>query len=187
MLNGRLAPLKTANPTAAWPTLIGMAAGNCIDLLAEGWFSPTATPSGFPFNYFVWAAACTVVEVDVLTGELQILSTDLVYDCGESLNPLVDVGQVEGAFVMGLGEYLTEDVVFDADGKLLSVGSFEYKPPFPLDIPQKMNVRWRGRYSCCLRLYLCLCLFVVSVSGCHSWHELRLDRVCGAMNACRSR
>ncbi len=52
----------------------------------------------FPFGdvgrYFVFAAACTVVEVDVLTGELQILSTDLVYDCGESLNPLVDIGQV---------------------------------------------------------------------------------------------
>jgi xanthine dehydrogenase/oxidase len=71
----------------------------------------------------------------------QILSTDLVYDCGESLNPLIDVGQVEGAFVMGLGLFLTENLAFDStSGQLLSVGTFEYKPMFPLDIPQQMTV-----------------------------------------------
>lgn len=70
----------------------------------------------------------------------QILSTDLVYDCGESLNPLIDVGQVEGAYVMGLGLFLTENLAFDSTGQLLSVGTFEYKPMFPLDIPQQMTV-----------------------------------------------
>ena len=94
VLNQRLAPIKAANPTAKWADLIGAASGACVDLRAEGWVSPPTTPSGGPFNYYVWAAACTIVEVDVLTGELQILSTDIVYDCGESLNPLVDVGQV---------------------------------------------------------------------------------------------
>lgn len=71
---------------------------------------------------------------------LQLLQSDIVYDCGESLNPLLDVGQVEGAFVMGLGEFLTEQVVYSPTGELLSMGTFEYKPPTTLDIPQVMNV-----------------------------------------------
>ena len=80
-----------------------------------------------------------------------------MYDCGQSLNPLLDVGQVEGAFVMGLGLFLTEDVVFDGTtGDLLSVGTFEYKPPFPLDIPQKMAVR--PDLGC-----VCACVCVPSV------------------------
>jgi xanthine dehydrogenase molybdopterin-binding subunit B len=63
------------------------------------------------------------------------------------------MAQVEGAFVMGLGEFLTEQVVFSPDGQLLSVGTFEYKPPFPLDIPQTMVVR--GKRGTSRIFYLC--------------------------------
>jgi len=141
VINTRLAPVKAANPKATWPQLVSAASSMAIDLLAEGWFSPTSTPTGNVFQYFVYAAATSVVEIDVLTGELEILSTEMVYDCGESLNPLIDVGQIEGAYVMGLGLFLTEDVAFDGTtGELLSVGTFEYKPPYSLDIPQTMNV-----------------------------------------------
>lgn len=53
------------------------------------------------FDYFVWAAACVEVRVDVLTGETHVLRVDIVYDAGQSLNPIVDIGQIEGAFVQG--------------------------------------------------------------------------------------
>ncbi len=99
----------------------------------------------------MYAAAASVVEVDVLTGELevsllllpaaawklllnaslrvraQILSSDIVFDAGSSLNPLLDVGQVEGAFVIGLGHYLSESVDYSPEGVLESAGTFEYK------------------------------------------------------------
>lgn len=142
VLIARLAPTKAANPSYTWVQLVNAATNAGVDLLAEGFYSPTSNPSGgTQFQYFVFAAAVSVVEIDVLTGELEILSTELVYDCGQSLNPLVDVGQIEGAFVFGLGLFLTEDVAFDPlSGQLLSVGTFEYKPPFALDIPQAMSV-----------------------------------------------
>lgn len=72
IINTRLAPVKTSNPTATWPELIGIASGNGIDLLAEGWFSPLQTVPTQVFQYYVFAAACTVVEIDVLTGELEV-------------------------------------------------------------------------------------------------------------------
>jgi xanthine dehydrogenase molybdopterin-binding subunit B len=122
-----------------WPQLIVAASGMQLDLNAEGIFSDFGDT--MPFKYFVYAAACSTVEIDVLTGEVELLTSDIVYDAGQSLNPLLDVGQIEGAFVMGLGEFLTEQFVYDTAGNLLSMGTFEYKPPTTLDIPQTMNVR----------------------------------------------
>ena len=75
----------------------------------------------------------------MLTGEVQLKDCNIVYDAGNSLNPLLDVGQVEGAFVMGLGEYLQELLAYDSHGTMVSVGTWEYKPPFPLDIPETMK------------------------------------------------
>jgi xanthine dehydrogenase/oxidase len=81
IINTRLAPVKTANPSASWPELIGMAAGGGIDLLAEGWFSPLQTVPTQVFQYYVFAAACTVVEIDVLTGELEVSMVFVVIAC----------------------------------------------------------------------------------------------------------
>ena len=61
-----------------------------VSLNAEGWFSPVDNPNGQPFQYFVYAACVTEVELDVLSGDMHILSSDIVYDCGKSLNPAVD-------------------------------------------------------------------------------------------------
>jgi xanthine dehydrogenase/oxidase len=98
-------------------------------------------PQGDTFDYFVYAAACSEVELDVLTGELNILSADIVYDCGISLNPAIDIGQIEGGFVMGIGLYLQEDVVYaEADGELLTQGTWEYKVPCSTDIPEQLKV-----------------------------------------------
>jgi xanthine dehydrogenase molybdopterin-binding subunit B/xanthine dehydrogenase iron-sulfur cluster and FAD-binding subunit A len=92
-------------------------------------------------GYHNYGAAVSEVEIDVLTGESTILSSDILYDCGRSLNPAIDIGQVEGGFVMGLGYYLREDHVVDEDtGRMRSDGTWEYKPPCSQDIPVEFNV-----------------------------------------------
>ncbi len=82
-----------------------------------------------------------VVEIDVLTGETQVLSVDMLYDCGQSVNPTIDIGQIQGGFVMAMGYHLTENIVFDpSTGALLSNNTWEYKPPLACDIPVSFNV-----------------------------------------------
>ena len=112
--------------------------GAGVSLSADGWNNPTCSSE---FQYFVWVATAAVVELDVLTGEASVISADIQYDCGEQLNAYIDVGQIEGGFIMGLGYFLTEKVVFDQAGALKSVGTWEYKPPGMLDIPREFNVR----------------------------------------------
>lgn len=92
-------------------------------------------------TYEVYAAACSVVELDVLTGEFHILSASVVYDCGESLNPLIDIGQVEGCFVQGAGCCLLEKIARSTrDNRVVSNGTWEYKVPQSLDIPVEFDV-----------------------------------------------
>ena len=86
---------------------------------------------------------CSVAEVDVLTGEVKILSSDIVYDMGWSMNPALDIGQVEGAFVQGIGYLLTEKLVFepsgDEKGRLNTTNTWRYKIPAVTTIPLEMN------------------------------------------------
>jgi xanthine dehydrogenase/oxidase len=107
----------------------------------------TSVPPGGAVDSFVgftYSAACSVVEVDVLTGEVKILSSDIVYDMGWSLNPAIDIGQVEGAFVQGIGYLLTEKLVFEQSGpekgRLNTVNTWRYKPPAMSTIPLELNV-----------------------------------------------
>jgi xanthine dehydrogenase/oxidase len=71
---------------------------------------------------------------------VNVLSSEIVYDCGRSLNPAVDIGQIEGGFVMGLGYFLQEKMEYDSNGLLESIGSWEYKPPLAQDIPALFNI-----------------------------------------------
>lgn len=95
------------------------------------------------FVGFTYSAACSVAEVDVLTGEVKILSSDIVYDMGWSMNPALDIGQVEGAFVQGIGYLLTEKLVFepsgDEKGRLNTTNTWRYKIPAVTTIPLQMN------------------------------------------------
>jgi xanthine dehydrogenase large subunit len=95
------------------------------------------------FVGFTYSAACSVTEVDVLTGEVKILSSDIVYDMGWSLNPALDIGQVEGAFVQGIGYLLTEKLVFEQTGeekgRLNTTNTWRYKIPAVTTIPLQMN------------------------------------------------
>lgn len=107
--------------------------------------SSTGRPGGYDsFPGFTYSAACSVVEVDILTGEVKVLSADIVYDMGWSLNPAIDVGQVEGAFVQGLGYVLSEKLAFEPSGpeagRLNSVNTWRYKPPAVTSIPLELNV-----------------------------------------------
>ncbi|MFD7658219.1 molybdopterin cofactor-binding domain-containing protein, partial [Actinosynnema sp. NPDC059797] len=106
----------------------------------------TAPPGGAVDSFcgFTYSAACSTVEVDVLTGEVKVLSSDLAYDIGWSLNPALDIGQVEGAFVQGIGYVLTEDLVFEPagrpdEGRLNTVNTWRYKPPAVTTIPLEFN------------------------------------------------
>jgi len=90
--------------------------------------------------YNSYCAAVQEVEVDIITGETMLLRTDILFDAGVSLNPAVDIGQVEGGFVMGLGLVLTEEVLYDKEGKLITFNTWEYKPMSALDIPLDIRV-----------------------------------------------
>jgi len=98
----------------------------------------------YHFTGYTYSAACTEVEVDVLTGETTVLRADVLYDMGKSLNPAIDIGQVEGAYVQGLGYVLSEDVVFQPDGPragaLNADNTWLYKVPATTSIPIELNV-----------------------------------------------
>jgi xanthine dehydrogenase large subunit len=95
---------------------------------------------GKPFFYFAQGAAVTEVVIDTLTGENRILRTDLLHDAGASLNPALDIGQVEGAFVQGAGWLTTEELVWDAKGRLRTHAPATYKIPACSDRPEIFNV-----------------------------------------------
>jgi xanthine dehydrogenase molybdopterin-binding subunit B len=123
-----------------WPQLIQSALGQGVNLSSTAFFDPTQNDNGYEFSYFVYGAACSIVELDILTGELEILRTDIVYDGGISLNPAMDIGQVEGAFVQGIGFFFTEEIVTNLSGRIVNNGTWDYKPPGALDIPIAFNV-----------------------------------------------
>jgi xanthine dehydrogenase/oxidase len=133
----------------AWPDIVKKAYELRIDLTAEALYrSPEITgfdahsTSNKPFLYFTYSAACSEVEIDVLTGEFDIRRTDILYDAGRSLNPLIDTGQIEGGFVQGLGNLTTEEIYYDdshGDGAPLSSNFWNYKPPCSKAIPAEFN------------------------------------------------
>jgi xanthine dehydrogenase large subunit len=100
-----------------------------------------AAMKGRPFFYFSFGAAAAEVAIDTLTGESRVLRVDLVQDCGTSLNPAIDLGQIEGAFVQGQGWLTCEELWWDKEGHLRTVGPSTYKIPGSRDAPAIFNVR----------------------------------------------
>lgn len=99
-----------------------------------------ANGRGRPFFYFATGAAVSEVLVDTLTGEYRVLRVDILHDVGSSLNPALDIGQVEGAFIQGMGWLTTEELRWDEQGKLLTTGAATYKIPTAADMPPIFNV-----------------------------------------------
>ncbi|CAM0905430.1 unnamed protein product [Alopecurus aequalis] len=135
----RLKPLKEKlqekQGRVSWDGLISEAKMASVDLSAREYYIPG--PSGSYLNY---GAAASEVEIDLLTGATIILRSDLIYDCGQSLNPAVDLGQVEGAFVQGIGYFMSEEYVTNSDGLVISDGTWTYKIPTVDTIPRQFNV-----------------------------------------------
>ncbi|XP_046559709.1 xanthine dehydrogenase-like isoform X1 [Haliotis rubra] len=138
-LKTRMALVKAKMVNPSWQQLVAKCYSEGMDLSARSFTNPT----GVSTNYNIYGATCTEVEVDVLTGENQINRVDILYDCGESMNPEIDVGQAEGAFVMGLGYWMTEQMIFDPKtGTALTAGTWEYKPPLGKDIPIDFRIQF---------------------------------------------
>ncbi|XP_028411467.1 xanthine dehydrogenase/oxidase-like [Dendronephthya gigantea] len=141
MLKERISPVAKDMPQATWPEIIDKCYEEGVDLSAKYMLLPKP-PQPF-FNYNIFAATCTEAEIDVLTGETEILRTDILFDCGKSMNPEIDIGQVEGAFIMGLGYWLTEKAIYDPlSGLELTNGTWDYHPPFSKDIPIDFRVNF---------------------------------------------
>jgi xanthine dehydrogenase large subunit len=95
---------------------------------------------GRPFFYFAYGAAVTEVAVDTLTGEYKILRVDILHDCGRSLNPAIDQGQIEGGFVQGMGWLTSEELHWDKSGRLTTHAPSTYKIPASSDVPEDFRV-----------------------------------------------
>lgn len=117
-----------------------------IQLSATGFY---ATPKihwdrkagrGHPFYYFAYGAAAAEVAIDTLTGEYKVERVDILHDCGQSLNPAIDKGQIEGGFVQGMGWLTTEELVWDRKGRLWTHAPSTYKIPVASDRPRIFNV-----------------------------------------------
>jgi xanthine dehydrogenase large subunit len=100
-----------------------------------------STGRGSPFYYFAYGASCSEVSVDTLTGEYQVDRVDILHDVGKSLNPAIDIGQIEGGFIQGMGWLTTEELVWDAKGQLRTHAPSTYKIPLASDVPPIFNVK----------------------------------------------
>jgi len=133
----------------SWTKVVQAAARMRVDLSCEASFdSPNLVklpddgqlpPGKQVFYYFTYSAAVSEVEIDVLTGEFTILRSDIIYDAGQSINPELDFGQVEGGFIQGVGNVTTEEMYYAPDGRPYSDGTWNYKPPCSKTIPIEFN------------------------------------------------
>uniref|UniRef100_A0A4W2IRX1 Aldehyde oxidase 2 n=1 Tax=Bos indicus x Bos taurus TaxID=30522 RepID=A0A4W2IRX1_BOBOX len=142
----RLEPIIKKNPEGTWEEWVKAAFEQRISLSATGYFRGYKAfmdwekGEGDPFPYYVYGAACSEVEIDCLTGAHKKIRTDIIMDACCSLNPAIDIGQIEGAFIQGMGLYTTEELKYSPEGVLYSRGPDEYKIPTISDVPEEFNV-----------------------------------------------
>jgi xanthine dehydrogenase large subunit len=143
--------VRVAGEVYPWDKVVAWAYQARVSLSSTGFY---ATPkivwdrvrgTGRPFFYFAYGAAVTEVVIDRLTGENRILRADILHDTGTSLNPALDIGQVEGAYVQGAGWLTTEELVWDGKGRLQTHAPSTYKIPACSDRPPVFNVALWGK------------------------------------------
>jgi len=122
----------------AWDERVSLSATGYYRTPDIHWDSKTMT--GSPFYYFTYGACVAEVVIDTLTGESRVLGVDILQDCGASLNPAIDLGQIEGGFVQGMGWLTSEELVWDGGGRLLTHGPSTYKIPGSRDVPPRFKV-----------------------------------------------
>ncbi|KAJ8719323.1 hypothetical protein PYW08_011498 [Mythimna loreyi] len=134
----RLRPIREQMDNPTWEELIKKAHLDNVDLQAHGF-----TRTDEEYNFVVYGVILAEVELDVLTGQFELLRVDLCEDVGQSVSPEIDIGQVEGAFIMGLGYWTCENLVYAPTGELLTDRTWNYHPPLARDIPQDWRVYFR--------------------------------------------
>ncbi len=134
------------NNTRSFDEVVKAAYANRIQLWSDGFYRTPkihydkTTLTGRPFYYFAYGAACTEVAIDTLTGESRVLRVDILHDVGRSINPAIDIGQIEGGFVQGMGWLTTEQLVWNDKGHLATHAPSTYKIPATGDIPERFRV-----------------------------------------------
>ncbi|XP_061631491.1 aldehyde oxidase 6 isoform X1 [Phyllopteryx taeniolatus] len=142
----RLEPIRQKNPKGTWESLVSAAVKEKISLSATGFHRGADTHmdwdkmEGQPYPYYTYGVCCCEVELDCLTGDYRTVTTNIVVDIGQSLNPSVDIGQIEGAFMQGLGLFTLEELKFSPSGLLYTRGPSQYKLPAVCDMPLSFNV-----------------------------------------------
>ena len=139
--------VRIGKQTVAFKDLIHLAYMNRVSLSATGFYRTpkihydAETYSGRPFYYFAYGAAVSEVIVDTLTGENKVVAVDILHDAGKSLNPAIDLGQIEGGYIQGMGWLTTEELFFDDKGILKTHAPSTYKIPACSDRPAIFNMK----------------------------------------------
>lgn len=137
----------TPNQTFPFEDVVAQAYAARVQLWSDGFYRTPkihydkTTLSGRPFYYFAYGAACTEVAIDRLTGEYKVLRVDILHDVGQSIHPSIDIGQIEGGFIQGMGWLTTEELVWDHKGLLRTHAPSTYKIPAVGDTPAQFNVK----------------------------------------------
>ncbi len=144
----RFAAGRVNSPTVqrSFDDVVRLAYAQRVQLWSDGFYRTPRihydknTLTGRPFHYFAYGAACCEVAIDTLTGENRVLRVDILHDVGTSINPAIDRGQIEGGFVQGMGWLTTEELVWNAAGKLTTHAPSTYKIPTAGDVPEHLRV-----------------------------------------------
>ena len=139
---------KVTSPTGTrnFDEVVALAYANRIQLWSDGFYRTPkihydkTTLTGRPFYYFAYGAACTQVAIDTLTGESRVIKVDILHDVGRSINPAIDIGQIEGGFIQGMGWLTTEQLVWNDKGMLTTHAPSTYKIPTAGDVPRHFKV-----------------------------------------------
>ena len=138
--------IHTPSGPRDFKAVVKEAYANRIQLWSDGFYRTPkihydkTTLTGRPFYYFSYGLACTEVAIDTLTGESKVLAVDVLYDAGKSINPAIDVGQVEGGFIQGMGWLTTEQLVWNDKGVLTTHAPSTYKIPATGDVPEHFKI-----------------------------------------------
>jgi len=139
--------VRVGSKEIPFPDFVRQAYFARVQLSAAGFYKTPkihwdrAAGRGTPFYYFAYGAACSEVSIDTLTGEYLMERTDILHDVGRSLNPAIDIGQIEGGFVQGMGWLTTEELWWDGEGRLRTHAPSTYKIPLASDRPKIFNTR----------------------------------------------
>ncbi|MCQ0987935.1 xanthine dehydrogenase molybdopterin binding subunit [Jiella marina] len=139
--------VRIGNAEKRFSDLVGEAYLARVSLSSTGFYATPGvnydreTASGRPFYYFAYGAACSEVVIDTLTGEYKLLRADILHDVGKSLNPAIDMGQIEGGFIQGMGWLTMEELWWDDKGRLKTHAPSTYKIPTANDRPDDLRIR----------------------------------------------